>query len=46
MAKIIISILVLSHNQFESIDITKLTELTKLSISHNNLHSIPDTKVN
>ena len=35
----------LSHNCFESVDVQKLTKLTKLSLAHNVLQSIPDTSV-
>lgn len=36
---------VLSHNNFNSIDISSLSQLTKLSLSHNHLTSVPNTKV-
>ena len=38
-------VLVLSHNEIEEIDISSLAGLSKLSLSHNNLHEIPDLKV-
>ena len=37
--------LVLSHNKFKTIDVSQLTQLTKLSLSHNQLQSVPNTKV-
>lgn len=42
---IILFLLVLSHNLFELIDISSLATLTKLSLSHNRLSNIPDTRV-
>ena len=36
---------VLSHNHIESIEISSLTGLTKLSLAHNELREIPNTKV-
>lgn len=42
---IILFLLVLSHNLFELIDISSLVALTKLSLSHNRLSNIPDTRV-
>ena len=36
---------VLSHNQFESVSVEKLSQLSKLSVSHNLLRAVPNIQV-
>ena len=39
------SLPVLSHNKIVAIDVGPLSQLKKLQLSHNRLHSFPDLKV-
>ena len=36
---------VLSHNRLEALDLRGLKHLTKVSLSHNALHAVPDMSV-